>query len=79
MRDLGQNPYSADEQRIATWFANHGIGGGEDPVTAILTSHEFLAAERKQLRAALDQALAALDELHYPTADFIRSTLTAPE
>jgi hypothetical protein len=45
-RDFEKNPYSADEARVAKWFADTaGIGGGDDPIGALIASHEYLAAD----------------------------------
>lgn len=50
MRDLDENPYSADEARIAKFFWDKGLGGGDDPVGFILASYEYLVHERNELR-----------------------------
>jgi hypothetical protein len=41
-RDLDKNPYSPDEQRIAQFFFERGLGGGDDPVGFILSSYAYL-------------------------------------
>lgn len=46
-RDLDKNPYSPDEQRVAQFFFERGTGGGDDPIGALIASHEYLIAERK--------------------------------
>lgn len=47
-RDLDEKPYSEDEKRVAAWFFKHGIGGGSDPIGALIASHELMAAQRRQ-------------------------------
>lgn len=53
MRDMGKNPYSPDEARVAKFFFDKGVGGGDDPIGALLASHEYLVAERNLLRATV--------------------------
>lgn len=56
MRDLDKNPYSEAEQRVAQFFFDRGLGGGDDPIGAILASHQALADDRNELRRwKLDQ------------------------
>lgn len=67
-RDTDRYPYSPDEARVARWFFDKGIGGGDDPIGSLIASHEVLAAERKQLRAQVEDARKqafseAMDEL----------------
>jgi hypothetical protein len=53
MRDLEKNPYTADEQRVARFFFDKGVGGGDDPIGSLMASHEYLVAERNELRVKL--------------------------
>ena len=53
-RDLDAKPYSDDEKRVAEWFFEKGTGGGDDPIGAMIASHEYLAAERNRMRVALE-------------------------
>lgn len=53
MRDIDEKPYSPDEQRVAEFFADAGVGGGDDPVGSLLASHAYLADERNRFRAGL--------------------------
>jgi hypothetical protein len=55
-RDLDQNPYSPDEQRIAEFLFERGAGGGDDPVGFILSSYAYLVEQRNTLREALNLA-----------------------
>lgn len=50
-RDIDKQPYSPDEQRVAKFWFDKGIGGGDDPIGALIASHECLVAERNELRA----------------------------
>lgn len=53
MRDLEKQPYSPDEQRVAQFFFDAGLGGGDDPIGFIIASHQALAAERNALRSPI--------------------------
>jgi hypothetical protein len=44
--------YEAAEARVAKWFSDKGIGGGDDPVGSLIASHEALAAELRAMKAA---------------------------
>lgn len=52
-RDIEKNPYSPDENRVAKFFFDLGVGGGPDPIGALLASHVALAAERNAARRVL--------------------------
>ena len=52
-RNSDEKPYSAEESRIAAFFAERGTGGGHDPVGSILSGYSYLIEERNKLRAAL--------------------------
>jgi hypothetical protein len=60
MRDLEQNPYSPEEQRIAEWFMSLGIGGGDDPVGALIAGQQSLAARLTEVVQNLDVIIAQL-------------------
>jgi len=47
-RDFESQPYSPDEQRVASWLMAHGIGGGDDPIGFILSSLEFAMGQLVQ-------------------------------
>jgi len=53
MRDFEKNPYTHDEARVAKFFAELGIGGGDDPIGALIASHQYLALERNKLQNKL--------------------------
>ena len=63
MRDFDTHPYSAEELRVATWFSDKGAGGGDDPIGAMIASHESLAAQRKLAWAAM-RAVAQHNDRH---------------
>lgn len=52
-RDFENNPYSKDEERVAKWLCERGVGGGNDPIGFILTAHEYAMQENKNLKEAL--------------------------
>src|SRR5216684_1933823 len=47
-RDFDKNPYSQDEQRVADYLFERGIGGGDDPIGFILASYAFALATIEQ-------------------------------
>jgi hypothetical protein len=49
MRNIDKEPYSKDEARVARFFYERGTGGGDDPIGALIASHEYLIAERKSM------------------------------
>lgn len=49
-RDIDKNPYSPDEARVAKWFCDRGIGGGDDPIGALIALHEYAMSEIKDIR-----------------------------
>ena len=50
MRDIEKNPYSPDEQRIARFFVDKGLGGGDDPIGFIMSSYDYLVVQRNDLQ-----------------------------
>lgn len=60
-RDIEKNPYSPDEQRVASWFFEKGIGGGDDPIGSLIALHEFAMAEAKERREQILQEGTASD------------------
>jgi hypothetical protein len=52
-RDIEKQPYSPDEARIAAFFCDRGIGGGDDPIGAILAGYAYLVAERNDALIAI--------------------------
>ncbi|MEH2517424.1 hypothetical protein V1279_002997 [Bradyrhizobium sp. AZCC 1610] len=50
MRNLEEKPYTLDEQRVAEFLCNKGVGGGDDPIGFLLASYEYLVHERNELR-----------------------------
>jgi hypothetical protein len=52
MRDLDKKPYSPDEANVSTYLTElTGIGGGNDPVGFLITSHFELARQLALLKA----------------------------
>jgi hypothetical protein len=60
MRDIEKHPYSADEARVAKFFSDRGIGGGDDPIGSIMACHEYAIAERNHLKSVLAGVEVAL-------------------
>lgn len=58
MRDLNANPYSPDEERIAKFFCDKGIGGGDDPLGSLMAGHDYLAWQRNRYQKILRYMLA---------------------
>lgn len=58
MRDLAKNPYSADEAKIAKFFCDRGLGGGDDPVGSLLCGYVYLVEQRKRLQTSLEDCVA---------------------
>lgn len=54
MRDIEKRPYTADETRVARYFADRGTGGGDDPIGAMLAGYAWAVEQRNQYRAALE-------------------------
>jgi len=54
-RDLETNPYSPDEQRVASFFFDRGMGGGDDPIGALFASYEYIVVERNVLLKKIEQ------------------------
>jgi len=52
MRDFDKNPYSPDEERIAKFFFDKGIGGGDDPIGFLIASYEYMVEERNSYRSS---------------------------
>lgn len=61
-RDFERDPYSPAETRVARWFFNRGVGGGDDPIGALIASHEMVVAERNALRAEIRRLRRASGE-----------------
>lgn len=53
MRDLQQNPYSEAEKRVAAFFFERGLGGGDDPIGFLLASYDYVVGSHKALRLVL--------------------------
>jgi len=53
MRDFDKNPYSPDEARVAKFFGDKGTGGGDDPIGALMASHDYAIAQRNYLAKSL--------------------------
>jgi len=56
-RDIKKNSYSSDEMRVAEFFYDRGLGGGDDPIGFLLASYAYLVAERNELRSRISQQL----------------------
>lgn len=65
MREFETHPYSADEARVAKYFADRGIGGGDDPIGAMLVGYAWVVEHMNKYRAALE---AIAREQSAPTA-----------
>jgi hypothetical protein len=57
MRDYDDNPYSPDEERVAKFLSDRGIGGGEDPIGFLLSSYSILAQQLKDAKI-IDQLMS---------------------
>ncbi len=53
-RDFEKNPYSKDEMRIAQYFWDMGIGGGDDPIGSLIASHGYIRHELHELKRTLN-------------------------
>ena len=57
-------PYSKDEQRCADYLSKFGIGGGDDPIGALIVSHGMIRALTKEecanMADAAERAASAL-------------------
>lgn len=50
-RDIEAKPYTPDEQRVAEWFAEKGVGGGDDPIGFLMASVTYCTSLLNQYRA----------------------------
>lgn len=57
MRDLDKNPYTKDEARVAKFFFDKGLGGGDDPIGFLLSSYEYVIYQRNEALKQLSQLL----------------------
>lgn len=58
MRNIEENPYTKEEQRVADFIverSNGAVGGGDDPIGFLLASYALLSA-------ALDKAISTIQE-----------------
>jgi hypothetical protein len=62
-RDFEVEPYNADEHRVAIWFADHGIGGGDDPIGSMIACLEYRNVELAATRTEIERLRAALVEI----------------
>jgi hypothetical protein len=61
MRDIDANPYDPSEARVAREFAERfNVGGGDDPVGALLGMHNYAVHQRNAAREALRAARVEL-------------------
>lgn len=53
-RDFAAQPYSKEEERVLVYLHNVApdIGGGDDPIGFLLSSHNWLMRERRGQRQA---------------------------
>lgn len=70
-RDFDTHPHSADEQRVAAFLSEAGVGAGDDPIGFILASHRLLSEQRNALRAA---AKPFVDCIFYDNGDVTITT-----
>jgi hypothetical protein len=59
-RDFEVEPYNADEHRVAIWFADHGVGGGDDPIGSMIACLEYRNVELAATRAEIERLRMAL-------------------
>jgi len=52
-RDFDKNPYTPDEARVAAFFSDRGVGGGDDPIGFLLASYEYIVEQRNTLELLL--------------------------
>jgi hypothetical protein len=69
VRDIEKEPYSFDELRVAKFFAEFGMGGGDDPVGFLIASHRALAAERNDAVAFIRVIGEELVKRGFPAGD----------
>ncbi|MFL5253805.1 MAG: hypothetical protein ACJ8AI_13070 [Rhodopila sp.] len=52
-RNFSANPYTSDEERVATWLRSRTpeIGAGDDPIGFVLASYELVVSQRNELAA----------------------------
>jgi len=43
-RDITANPYDRQEERVAEWLAQRGLGGGDDPIGFLIASQAWAAS-----------------------------------
>ncbi len=55
--------YSLDQQRVADFLFERGMGGGDDPIGFILASYEFLVMQRRELIGDLEKLAERADEI----------------
>lgn len=68
MRDLDKKPYSADEAKIAKFFCDRGVGGGDDPVGSLLCGYAYLIEQRKRLQTSLRDCVSFMkDDISGPS------------
>ena len=81
MRDIEKQPYSPDEARVAKFFVDAGVGGGDDPIGTILASHAYAAAQRNRLREALERGKGTIQVLakRLPPGDFAAQGIVSEE
>ena len=48
-RDIDKQPYTLDETRAAEFFFERGLGGGDDPIGALLAGYAYLVAQKNAL------------------------------
>lgn len=41
-RDFTKNPYTPEERRVADFFSDLGLGGGDDPIGAMIASYRYV-------------------------------------
>lgn len=49
-RDLETNPYSRDEERVAKWLSEKGLGGGDDPIGFVMSSYEYIMFQLQEYK-----------------------------
>jgi hypothetical protein len=82
-RDLDEHPYSSDEQRVADFLYERGVGGGDDPIGFLLASYADVVAERNEMRSRLAETTSHIEHteagVEWPTREQIKNALDAQD
>jgi hypothetical protein len=53
MRDLDKNPYTPDEERVAKFLVDKGVGRDDDPIGFLMASYDYLTYTKQIMTNAL--------------------------